>query len=186
MNSFKRIAVMETNRALTLIVRWPPVFGLTFIFLFSALVYFQKYDLASTPKWFLAIIMPCIYLILAKWVNKSVIIIDPEKIFVRHGPLPLFGFQTTKILSEDIQQAYVTMRRRLRSIRTLRKSAPLEYCLYSVLKNGNQVVILKGVIDKEQSLFLRDRINAYLRLDSKPLTITMHFRDQPVDFPFST
>ncbi len=105
------------------------------------------------------------YRLLSKFVNKTIINVNDDRIKLEHGPMKLFQKAGYNIKNEDVAQLYVT-----EYVTNMSKNnQPLKaFGLYLILKNGKRVQLLKDS-NKETALYLEQEIERYLKIEDRPV-----------------
>lgn len=107
-------------------------------------------------------------------VNKTYIFITPEKLIVRHRPVPWFGNHEVDI--DSIQQLYTFERVR----RGKNGSRTITYEVYVKSKtHSTDIKIVTGLLKEEQGKFIERKIESWLGIKNMPVrerrALTDHF-----------
>jgi hypothetical protein len=97
------------------------------------------------------------YIWLAGALNRTTITVAHGVLSVRHGPIPWWG--ACDVATKDIQYVRSKWRNRLS------KGAPkIKYWVFARLSNGGSAILLNGLHDADQALFIEQEIDARLKI----------------------
>ncbi|MEX0867604.1 MAG: hypothetical protein WD030_09615 [Pirellulales bacterium] len=101
------------------------------------------------------------YSVLTGFLNSTVVRVGRGSIEVKHGPLPWRGNKT--ILSHDIEQLYCREK-----ISQGKNGASYRYAVL-VVQQGRREVLLKGLENVEQALYIEQEIERFLKINDTPV-----------------
>lgn len=103
------------------------------------------------------------YRLLAKFINKTNIIIDDTTIKLEHGPLKMTGKRDLIIENKNVEQLYVS-----EYVTNVQKNGqPVRaFGLYLILKNRKKIQLVKDS-NKESALYLEQEIERYLKIEDR-------------------
>ena len=102
------------------------------------------------------------YCTLAGWVNQTAVEVSRNRLTVRHGPLPwpgnrdVPGRQLTQLYGEEI-------------VKTNKGSKSYSYDLMALDREGRKIKLLKGLLEKEQVLYLEQTLERRLGIEDAPV-----------------
>ncbi|MCB1193674.1 MAG: hypothetical protein H7A23_07265 [Leptospiraceae bacterium] len=102
------------------------------------------------------------YKVLANYLNTTEIIVDREKISVRHYPLPWTGNKV--VLSNDIKQLYSKPVRHQN-----RNSVSFTYEVHAVLSNRTHIELVSNFETSDQALYVEQEIENFLKIENYPV-----------------
>lgn len=161
----------RTDAGMEIVRRW---FGFHILFLTAFacmwdafLVYW--YSIALTKGDLGEILFPLVhvaagvgitYYVACGWVNRTHVVFNPQRITIRHKPLPWLG--NREINAQNLKQLYskVTYANNGRSV---------HYSVHALTKDGRNVEILGGLDNGEQALYIEQEIENYLGIKDAPV-----------------
>lgn len=99
------------------------------------------------------------YTMLAGFLNKTRIAIESGNLVIRHGPLPWPGNRT--IPTDDLAQLFCDEQ--------VGSKGPRSYSLNAMTKSSDKLVLLKGLPDADQALYLEQLLEQRLGLVDVPV-----------------
>lgn len=106
------------------------------------------------------------YRTIAGFLNKTTIEVSRGQLKVSHGPVPWLGGQT--LATNKIQQLYASEHEASWSNNRSR-SKTRRFQLNAIVSGGKTVVLLKGLPDAAQALFLEQELESYLGIRDRPV-----------------
>ena len=104
------------------------------------------------------------YYTIARWLNRTRIVVSRDKITVRHGPLPWIG--NKEVEASNLKQVY----RVEQEHRSSKGGRTVTYEVYTLTGDGQSVKLLDGLtgLTSEQALFIALQIEKYLGIQKIP------------------
>lgn len=126
--------------------------------------------------------LACTYATLAGIINRTIIEASTTHLTIRHRPMPWPGNRTVPVseLEQLFCQEHVTQLSgppfldaapadRTRTRDRHRASPDTTYSLNAVLRNGRRIILVKGLFEAKQALFLEDALERYLCIVNRPV-----------------
>ena len=111
---------------------------------------------AALPSILLVVILT--YLTLSHCINRTNIIVNMQKLIIKHGPIPALGNKTVE--TSDIRQLYSK-----EHISYSRYGFPIHsYEIHAETKSGRDIKLISGIDDKSQALYIEHEIEKFLRI----------------------
>jgi hypothetical protein len=114
--------------------------------------------LVNIPVVHVAIGIGLAYFALAGFLNRTVISIDHQQVFVQHGPIPWPG--KIRMPTENIQEIIVAQH----STKNGRPTYAFAFDVNALMKSGQIVSLLKNLDARDQALYIQQIIEQHLRL----------------------
>ncbi len=105
---------------------------------------------------FIAVGICITYYTLARWLNRTHVLVSPGKIAVRHKPIPWYGNKEIPVV--DIKQLYSKEK-----VRRSSKGAHITYEVHIITNSDRNIKLLRGLETREQARYLEQEIEKYLR-----------------------
>lgn len=167
------LSVTELGHELTIVRRWfaPVFFFLLFFCLFwdgFLLVWYRAAFAEGAPL--IMKVFPIGHVLVgvgltwytvAGFVNRTTIVVSSGGLVVRHRPLPWPGNRS--LLAMDLEQIYCTAG----VTRNRRDGAHTTYRVNARLTNGRQVVLLRGLPEAEQALYIEQKLESHLSIEDR-------------------
>lgn len=106
------------------------------------------------------------YRLLGKFINKTLIKINKDRISLEHGPIKQFTKKERLIKSSDIQQLYVSEYFTNVKVNDRPQKA---YGLYAILSNNKKIRLINDC-NKETALYLEQEIERYLNIEDSEIS----------------
>jgi hypothetical protein len=104
------------------------------------------------------------YTTLAGLLNRTTIAVRQGQLSIRHGPLPWLG--NIDISAQDIKQLFCEQK--LRATKSA-ESPQIAYTVSAVLASGEKKVLLRGLPEADQALFIEQEIETRLGIVDEPV-----------------
>ena len=168
----KRFTVKELNGNLEIKMSW---FTWINLFLTFFAIFWNSFMIAwfafsiSSGKWGFALFgtihagvgFYLLYMVVAKYINSTTVIIDSNELSVKIGPLPWPGNHSVKL--SDIIQLYS------KCVVSQGKNSTVSYEVHSILKNGTHLCLIKSLEDNDQALYFEQKIEEKLHITDEPV-----------------
>ncbi len=102
------------------------------------------------------------YWTLAHLFNHTVVAVQQDQLTVRHGPIPWLPQPT--LATRDIEQLYCT-----RKVNHGKNGTSVRYALRAVTRDHSGLLLLSGLADLDQALWLEQEIEGLLDLRDRPV-----------------
>ena len=110
------------------------------------------------------------YSALTRVFNSTQILVNPSRLQVIHGPIPMWGNKTFN--PADLHQFYV------REVKHHNKgSAYYTYDLYAGINHGRKLKLVEEIADPDHALHLELVLEEFLRLEDRPVSGEFRLRD---------
>ncbi len=103
------------------------------------------------------------YIALSGCINRTNIIVNPQLLIIKHGPIPARG--NKHLNAGELKQLYS----RERVGYTRNRSPNYSYELHAETKSGKDIKLLTGLENKEQVLYIEQEIERFLRVKDEPV-----------------
>lgn len=100
------------------------------------------------------------YATLAGFLNRTTITVERDHLTVRHAPVPWSGNLDVSTLS--LEQLYCTEK-----VHRGRNGTTVRYGVEAVLKDGRNLKVVTGLDDREQALFIEERMERHLGIPDR-------------------
>ncbi len=98
------------------------------------------------------------YIVLSGCINKTNIIVNPQSLIIKHGPIPAWG--NKNLNARDLKQLYSIER-----VSYSKKGRPdHSYEMHAETKSGEDIKLLNGLENKEQILYIEQEIERFLKI----------------------
>ena len=169
----KGMHLEHTGFDLKITRRWftPMAIFLTFFAVFwNGFIVFWNYQALSMGAWFMSLFslihvgvgVFLIYWVLTSYLNRTEIIANMEEVSIQHKPLPWPGNKT--LYASNIDQLYCK-----RKILRGNKSTTVTYEVYAVSDANTSQILVKGLPESEQALFIEQELERYLGIRDRPM-----------------
>ncbi len=102
------------------------------------------------------------YSTLCAFVNRSVLTVSGGILTIKHQPLPWLGNQS--LAGADVEQIYCTEK-----LGRNPNSAGIQYIVNAKLKNGRQTKLLSGLVERDQALYIEQKLEEKLGIVDVPV-----------------
>jgi hypothetical protein len=151
---------------------WQYVVLLVFCIIWDGcVVFWYKVSLTASGVPLLAVVIPLVhvavglgltYTVVAGFLNRTVISVSPERLTVRHGPLPWFG--NRDLPSREIEQLYCERR-----VTETDDGQVVRFELAASLHDGRKVRLLKGLDAANQAQYIEQEVERWLGIVDQPV-----------------
>ncbi len=100
------------------------------------------------------------YYVLAGFLNRTTIWVEPDRLLIRHHPLPWFS--NRDLNAADVEQLYSK-----EVIKHTKNGTRTVYQVHGIFGDGKKQKLLDRLTEPEQALYIEQEIESYLRLRDK-------------------
>ncbi len=169
----KNFQIKRSAYGLEIVRKWftPAIIALTFFALFwngfmSVWFYIaftkKAYIMALFGSLHVVVGLSVLYAVLCGYFNKTHINISNGKIVIKHRPLPWFGQKN--VLSRDLKQLYCK-----ELIHSTKNGYSKSYSVQAITKEGKVIPLVSDLPSIEESLFIEQEIEKYLKMEDEPV-----------------
>lgn len=167
----ERFDVVRASEGLQISYRW---FGLSIIIMAVFAVFWNGFMLVwhgislASGAWFMSLFgllhtavgIGLGYYVLAGFLNRTTIWVEPNRLLVRHHPLPWFG-------NQDLNAAEVDQLYSKKVIKQTKNGPRTSYEVHAIVKEGKKQKLLGRLKEPEQAIYIEQEIESYLGLRDK-------------------
>jgi len=106
------------------------------------------------------------YSVLTGFVNKTYIIVNPQSLIIKHGPIPVWG---NKNLNTGELKQFYSKKEKSHSHDEHGEHTYYSYDLHATTRSGKDIKLLTGLENAEQVLYLEQEIEKFLRIKDEPV-----------------
>ncbi len=123
----------------------------------------ESYRITSPPSVQALVGIALTYIVLSGCINKTNIIVNPESLIIKHGPIP--AGRNKNLNAGELKQLYSRER-----VGYSKKGRPnYSYEMHAETKSGKDIKLLTGLENKEQVLYIEQEIERFLKIKDEPV-----------------
>jgi hypothetical protein len=124
----------------------------------------ESYRITSPPSVQALVGVFLTYIVLSGCINKTNIIVNPQSLIIKHGPIPARG--NKNINAGELKQLYSRER-----VSYSKKGRPdYSYEMHAETKSGKDIKLIAGLENKEQVLYIEQEIEKFLKIKDEPVS----------------